>query len=55
MDIAGRPSITRLTNRIWRAVNGAPPARPVGELTRNVVTKPKAVETWKRTNSTMLS
>ena len=47
--------MTRLTNRICRAVNGAPPAIPVIEATRKVSTKPKAVETWKRVNLTMLS
>ena len=39
-DIAGGPSMTRLTNRICSAVNGAPPAIPVIEATRKVMTKP---------------
>ena len=44
-DMAGGPSMTRLTKRICSAVNGAPPAMPVTEATRNVRTKPRAVET----------
>ena len=55
IDIAGGPSMTRLTNRICSAVNGAPPAMPVSEATRNVSTKPSAVDTWKRVNLTMLA
>ena len=54
-DIAGGPSMTRLTNRICSAVNGAPPAMPVIDATRNVITKPSAVDSWNRTNLTMLS
>ena len=54
-DIAGGPSMTRLTNRICSAVNGAPPAMPVIEATRKVMTKPSAVDSWNRTNLTMLS
>jgi hypothetical protein len=54
-DIAGGPSMTRLTNRICRAVNGTPPAIPVTEATRKVSTKPRAVDSWKRVNFTMLS
>ena len=54
-DIAGGPSMTRLTNRICRAVNGAPPAMPVIDAARNVITKPRAVDSWNRTNLMMLS
>src|SRR5215210_1353878 len=36
-DIAGGPSMTRLTNRICSAVNGAPPATPVIDAARNVL------------------
>ncbi|CAM5307640.1 hypothetical protein SHIRM173S_03300 [Streptomyces hirsutus] len=54
-DMAGGPSMTRLTNRICRAVNGAPPDSPVSEAIRKVATKPRAVETWNRVNFTMLS
>ena len=47
--------MTRLTNRICSAVNGAPPAMPVIEAIRKVSTKPSAVDSWNRTNLTMLS
>ena len=47
--------MTRLTKRICSAVNGAPSAIPITEATRNVRTKPRAVETWNRVNFTMLS
>lgn len=54
-DIAGGPSMTRFTNRICTAVNGAPPAMPVTDATRKVSTKPSAVDSWNRANFTMLS
>jgi hypothetical protein len=54
-DIAGGPSITRLTNRICSVVNGTPPETPVSDATRNVITKPSAVDTWNHVNLTMLS
>jgi hypothetical protein len=54
-DIAGGPSITRLTNRICKAVNGAPPAMPMSDATRKVITKPSEVDSWNRTKLTMLS
>lgn len=54
-DIAGGPSMARLTNKICSAVNGAPPAIPVTEATRKVITKPIEVDNWNRTNLTMLS
>ena len=47
--------MTRLTNRICSAVNGAPPAMPVTDATRKVSTKPSAVDSWNRVNLTMLS
>ena len=38
-DIAGGPSMTKLTKRICSAVKGAPPAMPVTDAVRNVRTK----------------
>jgi hypothetical protein len=47
--------MTRLTNRICTAVKGAPPATPVIDAARKVMTNPSAVDSWRRVNFTMLS